>query len=333
MKRTTPIASAVFLLLFASLGWSEETTDESIAPTQIERDSSSETPVEKKAAQSDDPAANLGPGVSAGNANDAIVPDGDFVLIFASVYFRMLAVSDPDPANDRSLVYGVSARVSLPVPGLSLGTQTSLTESFVAEPGDSAFRLGDSALDVGYQHQHLDDDLILSHRLKAWLPTSRRSLQRELYVAPTFTSLATYRLYDPVTVGYGLEGQYRWYRYAEVPNRLAMNTQIVLGNRLNAAVTLFKSETFGRAAFSASSGLRWFKKYASTDHHESATADAALWNQSLTWSAALTYTPIRYLTVSIGADHGTSFRRNGIVNPFVVHRDSTELSLGLVGNY
>lgn len=255
------------------------------------------------------------------------------VTVSASATFRMLAVSDPDPANDRSMLYGLSARVGLPLDGLTTSVMTSLTTRFVAEEGDSAVRLGDSAMNVGYRHQHLAKSLTVAHRIGAWLPTSRSSLQRELRVAPTVRSSVNYAVIGPLSVGYTLQGQYRWYRYAEVPNRLAMNTQWVIGNGLNAGVSILDSPTFGKLDFSLSSGVRWMRKYPSLDQHESETADAALWNQMFTWAASLSYAPIKWVAVNIGADHGTSFRRNGIINPFIAHRDATELTFGVTARY
>lgn len=326
----------IALLCLAGAAWADEGGDVADAPpAEAEAEASGEATQESGAASSSAKAQS-----ALSNGEVALTPEPgskdlpeERVTVSASAAFRMLAVTDPDPANDRSMLYGLNARVGLPVTGLSTGVMTSLTTRFVAEEGDSAVRLGDSALNVGYRHQHLDKALTVAHRVDAWLPTSRSSLRRELRVAPTVRSAVRYLVIGPLSVGYTVQGQYRWYRYAEVPNRLAMNTQWLLGNSLNAGVSLLDSPTFGKLNLSVSSGLRWMRKYASLDQHESSTADAALWNQMFTWSAAVGYAPIKWISLNITADHGTSFRRNGIINPFIAHRDATELSFGITARY
>ena len=118
------------------------------------------------------------------------------VTVSASATFRMLAVSDPDPANDRSMLYGLSARAVLD--GLTTSA-TSLTTRFVAEEGDLPVRPRPRQCWVSTPA--LGQIPTVAHRIGAWLPTSRSSLYRELRVVPTVRSSVNYAVIGPLSVG------------------------------------------------------------------------------------------------------------------------------------
>ena len=251
----------------------------------------------------------------------------------ASAQFRALLVADEDPANDRSLVYALSAGVTFPVDGLSASIKGGFSEVFVAEAGDSAFRLSDTAIGVRYGHRYLQDRLAVNHALDTWLPTSRSSLARELRVAPTFSTGVTYRAWGPLKVRYGTVGQYRWYRYAEVPNNLAMNTQWVIGQSLGLSAAVLESERFGRVDVFGGSGMKWARKYNSADTHSAPSSDGRQWSQLLNWNVGVNYSPLPYLGIGTGIEHGAPLRRNGIINPQLANRDLTELYGRLSARY
>jgi len=158
-------------------------------------------------------------------------------------------------------------------------------------------------------------------------------LNRELRVAPSLTSQATYRIIGPLSVRHQIQGQYRWYRYAEVPNNLAMNTQWILSDGLGLVLKALDSPTFGQLTVSMGAGIQWSRKYASQDSHTTALADSALWNQSYRWNVGFQYRPIKWVGLNASLQHGSPLRRNGIINPFFVHRDMTEIALGVTGYY
>jgi hypothetical protein len=246
----------------------------------------------------------------------------------------MLAVGDEDPENDRTLVYALEASVGLPIDGLRIRMSGGFSERFVAESGDSPFRMSDSMIGTTFTHALLSKDrLKLTHGLSAWLPTSRTSLNRELRVAPTLSTRLSYRIFGTLSAIYQARHQYRWYRYAEVPNGFAMNTQWVLGHRIGLSLVPLDDAQVGQVRVSANAGLRWSRRYESRDQHRSDTADAALWAHGINWSASVTYLPLPWLALSSGFAHGSPLRRNGIVNPFLAHRDMTEVNFGLGFTY
>ncbi len=251
----------------------------------------------------------------------------------ASAQFTSLLVADEDPANDRALVYALSVGVTFPIEGLSAGIQGGFSEAFVAEQGDSAFRLSDTALSLRYSHRHLDDRLAINHTLDTWLPTSRSSLARELRVAPTLKSGVSYRVWGPIKVRYGALGQYRWYRYAEVPNNLAMNTQWVIGQSLGVSAAVLESDRLGRIDVFGGSGAKWARTYNSRDTHDAPSSDGQQWSQFLSWNVGVNYAPLPWLGVGTGIDHGTPLRRNGIINPRFANRDLTEVYVRVSARY
>jgi hypothetical protein len=267
-------------------------------------------------------------------AAETQAPRVESVHVSVGIQLNMLAVSDDDPANDRVLLYALNASVDLPIKGLVVSLSGGFAERFVVEDGDSPLRLNDSAMGVSYSHAHLSKEkLSFSHGLTAWLPTSRPSLQRELRVAPNLSSSVAYRIVGPLSISHQIQGQYRWYRYAEVPNGLAMNTQWIIGERVGLILRALDSPTFGKLAISTGVGLRWSRKYASLDPHTTDSADQALWSQSYSWRFGLQYRPIKWVGLSTNVEHGSPLRRNGIINPFFAHRDMTEINFGVTGYY
>jgi len=254
----------------------------------------------------------------------------------ASVNYRQLAVSDPDPANDRALLYTLGGNVGV-FEGGKVFLRLGLQERFVAEPGESGAKFRDTSIGLSYASPitfDANNTLNLLHRLAFFLPTSRASLAQDLYVAPQYVLAANYELVHGLTLSLSPDARYRWHEYAERAGIAGvMNVQWELGLHGGLDWTFLETERFGSLTIGGSSGFGWQRKYASRDAHESSSADAALWSQSYDWEAHVSYDPLRYLSLSIAVEHGGNVLRDGIVNTFFTHRDETELSFTLAGTY
>jgi len=105
--------------------------------------------------------------------------------VSAAVQYRQQAVVDVDPENERLMVYklGGSARLFDGAKGF---VRFGLLERFVAQPGESGFRLQDAQVGMTYAHRVAlgTKQLDLVHDLAVFLPTLRPSLMQHLYVAP-----------------------------------------------------------------------------------------------------------------------------------------------------
>lgn len=279
-----------------------------------------------------------GPGLAASAASTATTEAGPKRQwqATASANYRQLAVSDPDPENDRLLLYTLGGNVGVFERG-KVFVRFGLQERFVAEPGESGVKFRDTSIGLSYASPIAFDEnntLSLVHRLAFFLPTSRASLAQDLYVAPQYVLIASYELVHGLTLSFSPDARYRWHEYAERAGiDGVMNVQWELGLHGGLDWTFLETERFGSLGVGASAGSGWQRKYASRDDHESTTSDAAIWYQSYDWEAHVSYDPLQYLSLSLAVEHGGNVLRDGIVNTFFTHRDETELSFTLVGTY
>jgi hypothetical protein len=254
----------------------------------------------------------------------------------ASSQYRQLAVSDPDPANDRVLLWTLGGSVEA-FPGGKVFARFGLQERFVAEQGESGWKFRDSALGLSYNTPISlgnERELGLGHKLTFTLPTSRASSKQDLYFATGYSLTASYEIVHGLSLAVIPDARHRWHQYAERAGYDGvMNIQWEVGLHAGLDWTFLESERFGSLTVGASTGSGWQRKYASRDDHESSTADAAVWQQSYDWEAHLGYDPIPHLSLGASLEHGGSVLRDGIVNTFFVHRDETELVFSLSGNY
>ena len=112
-----------------------------------------------------------------------------------------------------------------------------------------------------------------------------------------------------------------------------MNTQYLLGARPFVSYALPDLGRFGGLSADAYLLSTWQRRYASRESYLSEASEAAPLFQMYGWGASLSYEPVKYVSVSVGIDHGGSVLRNGIVNTLVAHRDETELGVSVIGRY
>lgn len=256
----------------------------------------------------------------------------------ASAQYRQLAISDPDPANDRVVLWSLGGSVGV-FKGGKVFLRFGMSERFVAEGAESGFKLRDSAIGLSYGHELPFDDagndkLSFSHKLAFFLPTSRASLAQDLYVAPQYVLALSYELVHGLTVVFSPDARYRWHQYAERAGYDGvMNVQWELNAHGGLDWTFLESARFGNLGIGGSAGSGWQRKYPSRDDHTSTRADTAVWSQSYDWEAHVGYDPVPFLSLGVGLEHGGSVLRDGIVNTFLTHRDETELAFTVSGTY
>lgn len=255
--------------------------------------------------------------------------------VSALAQFRTLAIRDEDPRNDQSTLFQLRGQVK-PFGDAAVFMRFGLIQYFVAEEGESGYRLQDALTGISYPTPVKlgNFELALKHTLSFYLPTSRASQDQDLYVAPQYALDASMEVLKGLTVSVQPTVQYRWHQYAERAGYGAgMNTQVRYAARGGLDYAVLDSETFGDLGVGASAGSTWDQKYASMDDHESDTSDAAVVFQSYDWEAHVDYTPIDHLSFGVALEHGGRVLRDGIVNTFLVHRDETELAFTLSGAY
>jgi hypothetical protein len=140
--------------------------------------------------------------------------------VLGEVQYRALVVRDEDPANDQRMLYRLGYSYALR-PELILAARGGVSQRFVSEEDESGFRLDDTALSASYQHEvdlarlGWDRSLGLVHRLRVYLPTSRRSQQDDLYFAAEWMTRARVRVTDQLFTGLRGVLQYHAHGYAE----------------------------------------------------------------------------------------------------------------------
>lgn len=119
--------------------------------------------------------------------------------VLGEAQYRTLVVRDEDPGNDQRMIYRLGFNYAVQ-PQLILSARGGVQQRFVAEPDESGLRLEDMALSalllqsVDLAPLGWDRKLSLIHRLRFYLPTSRRSQQDDLYFATEWMSRARVRM-------------------------------------------------------------------------------------------------------------------------------------------
>jgi hypothetical protein len=159
-------------------------------------------------------------------------------------------------------------------------------------------------------------------------------LNQSLRLAPTLGTGVAYVIMPWLRVNFAGFGQYRWYRYAEQAGRFSgMNTQWVSGTSVGLSSTLLDESNWGRLTLALGLNSRWSRRYASRATYESAQSDTNHWSQGFGWNTRLSYTPRQWVTAHVGLQHGSPLRRNGIINPILIHRDQTQIDTGISFTY
>lgn len=303
-------------------------------------------------------AALLAPGLAAAQETEVGVVDhtsqGRPYEVRLDLSYRMLAVVDEDPANDQLLSYDLRGTVR-PFANASVFVATGVTQGFVAESGgtvrvpttggdgfrvdgeDSALRMQDTQVAFSYRTPvdlTAERKLGITHTLKVFLPTSRESRARDLYLAPQVIMALASEVVDGLTASTAAAFRYRFHAYAETASAEGTPiTELDTSMRFGLDYLILDSAIAGTLSTSAAVVSSWSRRHDARDAHQADSADPGAWLQSWGWSWGLEYAPIRYLAVSAAVEHGMPVLRGGIVNVDFLHRDATELVFGLTGRY
>ncbi len=267
----------------------------------------------------------------------------------ASAAYRTLLI-DEDPRNGMALVYGANASGKV-FDGAKAYIGVGLYEGFTAVEDESGFLFQDTR--VGFKYATPidlggDRELGLTHDLRLFLPTSRASANKELYVAPMLTVTAQTEVTAGLAVSVAPHFRYRFHGRSQQEGPSGRSTtQFDTGIHGGVDYTL---ELGGAGELSAgvSAGSVWLHRYDGPSPEEAVAEARANGQPMLSTSGAfhneqtfqlydygvsLAYTPLAYVTVAVGAEQAGSVLRNGVVNTFIAHRDETEYFLSVSGRY
>jgi hypothetical protein len=251
-------------------------------------------------------------------------------------------VVDETPGNDMYLFYALAvAAKDVFTKGLTFSLSGTAIERFVAEPAESGFQIGDTRLTTQYGHKvnlGAETGLNLTHQLRVYLPTSRKSLNEDLYAVTRLLTSGAVELHPLLTVAVTAQGKHIAAKYAERAGyQGGMLPQWQYGGDLSISSTVLKSKQFGRLSVGLGAQLAWTRNHASRDDHVSAASQRAVTAQTFGWSAELSYAPTSWIAISTLVEHGNAFRRGGIINPdpaaLFLDRDLTEMALQVALSY
>lgn len=271
-------------------------------------------------------AASAGAGVLAGTS------DGRSYYVLALAQLRMLAVTDPDPTNDRSGFYRLEVGYE-PFARATAYVRLGATQRFVTFGEAPAFDLQDLQLGVAYlQSLPLDalglagKALTFRHRATVSFPTSFQGRRTELIAAPELASTVRFLPHESLLLAFDLSAQYRFHRFADAPGG-GLNRRFTLGAFLLASWTPLSFETFGDLSIGGTLSSAWVLRYPANSDFESAASSTNASNQDLGWSVFLSWSPIPIAWVSVALEQGAWLLREGVVSFTPFHRDQTELTL------
>lgn len=297
------------------------------APTPVEPVKAEDAAAKTKDPQKSQLVRNIG---ESGSSDDR------HWFVSGSLELRMLAISDEDPANDRSMVYAVRAGYGL-LPNLSLFAALALNQRFVAEEGESGFLFNDAQLAVNYNQSFTiplaalgDHDLSLTHRAGFYLPTSRRSQANDIYLVPEFLERARINLVDRLYLGVDLIGRYQISKYAEGAGPDAPPlTQLLLAGTFAVEYNLLESDKFGFVTVGADLSSIYRVRYAARD-----STDQRRWKQAYGWSLYAVYAPYPWLAVTALLYTGDDVvRADGARRIEFLDRDSSQLIFNVTARY
>ncbi len=284
-------------------------------------------------------------------------PSGKSWRVAGEGQYRSLLVTDEDPANDRYLLYRLQGSY-FPLPWLSVFARLGLFQRFVASEDESGFRLEDTVLGataeqpVSLARWGWDRTLLLSHTLRAFLPTSFVSSQQDLYLAGEWTTRAQLRIWDQLVAGARGTVHYRFHEYAEQagPGGATL-PRLVVSARPFVEYTVLASERWGTLTFGGDLYGDETLDYPSRDPDTLSAAElppgtltAASLRGAGSSDSFLTphfgydlygvYTlPNRHLSVVLSLEQNGNVVRYGEPRLYFIHRDQTELVLAVSGNY
>ncbi|MBI5547279.1 MAG: hypothetical protein HY901_25640 [Deltaproteobacteria bacterium] len=256
----------------------------------------------------------------------------------ATAEYRQPAIVDQDPANDLMMLYDFSL-THRPEKGVSVFLTFGLQQRFVAEGSESGWLFKDVALGAGYSHKIplsglnvsflAQQKLALAYSLRAWLPTSRASINQDLHAAPEArASVGIPVLPDWISLSLDLRAQYRFHQYAERVGGDPLNRFVLfLAPALEAEV--LKLGSWGNVVVQADVNWGWVNRYPPRSSLESAASGRSTWAQDYGWDLGVAYQPKPWAEIAFSVQQGAPVLRDGVVNVDPLDRDETELVLDL----
>lgn len=304
-----------------------EVPETSKAPAQA----SAEKKADKKAGAAE-PAGDQAKNVLVRNIADAPVGKRPWFLS-GTVALRGLVVGDEDPENDTSLTYVFQAGHKLGK-GMTVFGQLRLTQRFVAEEGDSAFRFGNIQAGVNYIHRvdlkrllGVDRQIAFFHRASALLPTSRASQNQDLILAPRLISRGRVKVLGDLYFGFTGLLEYRWHEFAEQAGlQGGMNTQAVMAAQGAFEYNVMQHKKWGVLVLGvdAYGGVNF--EYANRDGDR---ANLPFFG----WDLYAQYVPFPSLAVGLSLEQGEPVFQSGAWRVQFFDRETTQFSLAVTGRY
>jgi hypothetical protein len=267
-----------------------------------------------------------------------------------SAAFRMLAISDEDPSNDRAMFYGAELGYR-PFAGLTLYLRSGISQRFTTPSSSlelveehhqgfvtdgerdslitSPFLIRDSALGGVYRHSIdlADYPVTMAHALNLIFPTSIASQDRGLYFAPDLSSRSRVKVFDRLGVGLDLGVQYRFHKFAEQLGPAGtLNTQWALQTGLGLDFNVFESAEWGSLDLGAGIGWIWLDTYDSIDGED-------YWRQTYSWDVGASWAPRAWLVVAVGLEQGAPVSRSNQDPVYLFSRDQLEMSFSISATY
>ena len=268
---------------------------------------------------------------------------GRFYHLRGDVLFRMLAVSDQDPRNDIWMTYRLRGDIDV-CPHARALLWGGIQQKFWAEPDESGWLLEDTQFGLTYNHEVSLDFVPLDffkerkldfiHIARLYLPTSRASINQDLYFAPEWFTRITYVATKDLSVISDLYFQYRFNRYAEQAGLEGLqNIQFTFGPSLGVEYTVFDHPSLGAVTAGADALVDWIRKYPSRESYRSQASSQRFFNQEYGWDAYVTYSPPEYLTVVLILQQNGPVLRDGLINLHAVKREETEFLIWAIARY
>lgn len=227
------------------------------------------------------------------------------------------------------------------VRGLYALAWVGLSQRFWRIEGESPVDFIDPLIGLGYRHS-IDlgaRDLVLVHRLGAWLPASRPSRENLYYTTLDWVTAARYpfevRGVGAFVAGVNVWTQLAFQKYetqsgesitADFAQPGGSNTLFRLEGAGLLQYTIFELPSAGNLIAEGGVGYRY-----------RARLDGS-YEPDWYWSVGATYTPIRYVSVGLSLEHGaggaySDIMRGGETHFVAFDRDETMWQLSLYGRY
>lgn len=313
---------------------STSTSPSTSAPTAVAVQATATSSVAVQAAAQPEPGvARAKPPVSLSDELGRALP----FAVRATVEHRQKAVVDTTPANDRWTYYELVASYSV-AEKLGVFARLGVTQLYAVPVGTSPARFEDMALGLSTRHMFslsglgipflAGKELSTRASLRAWLPTSRQSIRRELVVAPELRASARLAfLNDRLKATIDARFTYRYHLDGNRAGpRSTDNIRFVPFLRPMVEADVANFGRWGTLGVGADISWSWINLYPSADPGDDVKTSArAPWQVFTGWSVGAFYRPRPWASVNLSIDHNGDLPKNAYGVYQVLHRDQTAL--------